>query len=69
MSEQNKSNRIVFKKTVYIVQLGTSYIWNTAAGTRVECVHKALEHFSVENEEDVARKGGTIILILTKEVK
>lgn len=69
MSEQNKSNKIVFKKTVYVVQLGTSYVWNTAASTRVECVHKALEYFSVENEEGIVHKGGTIILILTKEIK
>lgn len=69
MSDQNKSNRIVFKKAVYVVQLGTSYVWSTAASTRCECVHKALEHFNIQDEESIIQKGGNIILILTKEIK
>ena len=69
MSDKIKSTRILFKKMVYVIQLGTLYVWDTASSTRCGCVDKALNHFGVENEKELNNKGGVIILISTKEVK
>jgi hypothetical protein len=69
MSNKNKSTRIIFKKIIYIVQLGTLYIWDTASSTRCGCVDRALKYFNINDEEGLAKKGAEIILISTKEVK
>ena len=69
MSDKNKSTRIIFKKMIYVVQLGTLYVWDTASSTRCGCVDRALKHFDVNNESELAKKGAEIILISTKEVK
>ena len=65
---ENKS-RIVFKKEIYVVQHGMSYVWCTAASVRTECVLKALEHFKVRSEQELNDKGGTVIYVSTKEIK
>ena len=69
MANENKSNRILFKKMVYVIQIGTLYVWCTADSTRCGCVFKALEHFNVKCEKELNFKGAEIILISTKEIK
>jgi hypothetical protein len=69
MSDKNKSTRIIFKKMIYVVQLGTLYVWDTASSIRSGCVDRALKYFDVNNESELTKKGAEIILISTKEVK
>ena len=68
MSNSSKIKTLIYKRVVYIIRVGPTYIWYTISYTKDECLRKALDFFKVKTKKDLTKKGAEVVILLTKEV-